>query len=137
MATEENLIIDRIGVRQQISVKVNLQIQPSSDGSQPLTICGCSRDISIGGICVLLDEEYRHHPNLNDIIKDADVQISFPSADFTVSVAGKIIWNKQIDVDQDTALALGIKFHEMSPKSRGMLLGFAESLNTKYTQRDN
>lgn len=134
---KENSIKDRVGVRHQVSVKVNLQIQPASNGNQPLNLSGYSRDISIGGICVVLDEEYRHHPYLNDSIKGSGVQISFPSEDFTVSVPGKVIWSRQIDVEQDTVMALGIKFQEMSPKSRGMLLGFADSLNTNYIHRSN
>jgi len=125
---KENSIKDRVGVRHQVPVKVQLQIQPKSNGNPPLTVAGRSRDMSIGGICVVLDAQYRDHPSLNDGIKDASVQISFPSEEFTVSVSGEVIWSRLIDIEQDTALALGIKFQDMSPKSRGLLLGFANSL---------
>ena len=60
--------------------------------------------------------------------KGAEVQISLPSEDLTANVTGKIVWNRRIDIEQDTAIALGIQFREMSPKSRGLLLGFANSL---------
>lgn len=125
---KENSFKDRIGYRQQVPIKVQLQIQLGSNGNSHLALSGRSRDMSIGGICVVLDAQYRDHPALNDGIQDARVQISFPSEDFSISVAGKIIWSRLIANEQDTAMALGIKFQEMSPKSKGMLLGFANSL---------
>jgi CRP-like cAMP-binding protein len=134
---KENSIKDRVGFRQQVPVRVQLQIQSKSNGNPPLSVAGRSRDISIGGICVVLDAEYREHPSLIDSIKDARVQISFPSEDFTVSVPGEVIWSRLIDIEQDTAMALGIKFQEMSPKSRGMLLGFANSLRPEAGPSDS
>jgi CRP-like cAMP-binding protein len=128
---------DRVGFRHQVPVKVQLQIQSGSNGNPPLAVAGRSRDISIGGICVVLDAEYRDHPSLNDSIKDARVQISFPSEDFSVSVPGEVIWSRLIDSEQDTAMALGIKFQEMSPKSQGMLLGFANSLRLEAGPSDS
>jgi hypothetical protein len=127
----ENTTKMRIGSRQQVPVKVHLQIQAGANGNPPLTLAGYSRDISIGGLCVVLDSEYRDHPALNEDIKDADVQICLPSEDFTVNVPGKVIWSRQIDIEQETVTALGMQFQEMSPKSRGMLLSFANSLKTK------
>lgn len=125
---KDNCLVNRMGSRQQVPVKVHLQVQSSNNGNPPLSLTGYSRDISIGGICVVLDPEHRDHPLLDQYIKNAHVQISLPSEDFTVNVPGKIIWNRQIDIEQNTALALGIQYREMSPKSRGMLLGFANSL---------
>ncbi len=127
---KENGVKMRMGSRQPVPVKVHLQIQAGSNGNPPLNLKGYSRDISIGGICVVLDSEYRDHPALNDGIKDANVQISLPSEDFTVNVSGKVIWSRQIDIGHESAIALGMQFREMSPKSRGMLLGFANNLNT-------
>ena len=124
----ENSFKERIGFRHQIPIRVQLQIQSTSKGNPHLSVAGRSRDISIGGICVVLDAEYRDYPSLSDGIKNARVQISFPGEDFTVSVPGEVVWGRLIDIEQDTAMALGIKFREMSPKSRGMLLGLVNSL---------
>ena len=125
-----NLINMRTGSRQQVPVKVHLQIEAGSNGNPPVSLSGSSKDISIGGICVVLDPKYEDQlPSLVDL-KDAGVQISLPSEDFTVNVPGKIIWSRQIDNGHSPAIALGMQFREMSPKSRGMLLGFANSLKT-------
>ena len=125
-----NLINMRTGSRQQVPVKVHLQIEAGSNGNPPVSLSGSSKDISIGGICVVLDPKYEDQlPSLVDL-KDAGVQISLPSEDFTVNVPGKVIWSRQIDNGHSPAIALGMQFREMSPKSRGMLLGFANSLKT-------
>ena len=130
MEENANLINMRTGSRQQVPVKVHLQIEAGSNGNPPVTLSGYSKDISIGGICVVLDPKYEDQlPSLVDL-KDAGVQISLPSEDFTVNVPGKIIWSRQIDNGHSPAIALGMQFREMSPKSRGMLLGFANSLKT-------
>jgi CRP-like cAMP-binding protein len=127
----ENSMVKRMGSRQQVPVKVQMQVESSHNGNPPLALTGYSRDISIGGICVVLDPEFQDNPSLTEIVRDANVQISLPSEDFTVNVPGKVIWSRQIDCEQDTALALGMQYREMSPKSRGMLLGFANSLKVK------
>lgn len=127
---KENAFKMRMGTRQQVPVKIQLQIQVGLNGSPPLILTGYSRDISIGGICVVLDSEYRDHLSLNERIKNANVQISLMSEDFTVNVPGKLIWSRKIDLGDESAMALGMQFSEMSPKSTGMLLGFANSMNT-------
>jgi CRP-like cAMP-binding protein len=129
---EENasLINMRAGSRQQVPVKVQLQIEAVSNGNPPVTLSGYSKDISIGGICVVLDPKCEDRlPAMADL-KDAAVQISLPSEDFTVNVPGKVVWSRRIDNGHSPAIALGMQFREMSPKSRGMLLGFANSLKT-------
>ncbi|CAB1060604.1 hypothetical protein D1BOALGB6SA_5371 [Olavius sp. associated proteobacterium Delta 1] len=120
--------VERMGSRQKIPVKVHVQAQSSINGNRPPDLTGYSRDISYGGICVLLDPECQDNALMKAYGKGAEVQISLPSEDLTANVTGKIVWNRRIDIEQDTAIALGIQFREMSPKSRGLLLGFANSL---------
>jgi c-di-GMP-binding flagellar brake protein YcgR len=130
--TEEstNSIKMRNGSRQQVPVKVHLRIEAGSNDNPPLALTGYSKDISIGGICVVLDPKYLDQVPSGTDLKDAAVQISLPSEDFTVNVPGKVIWSRQIDNGHSPAIALGMQFREMSPKSRGMLLGFANGLKT-------
>ena len=119
-----------MGNRHQVPVKIHLQVQLSNSGNPPLNLTGYSRDISIGGICVVLDAEPQDNHSSTADIKNAHVQVSLPSEDFTVSVPGKIVWIRQVNINQDTATALGIQYREMSPKSQGLLLGIANSLKT-------
>jgi hypothetical protein len=39
-----------------------------------------------------------------------------------------VIWSRRINIGKKATVALGMRFQEMSPKSRGMLLGFANNL---------
>jgi hypothetical protein len=125
---KEDFRIDRIGDRQEIPIKVHLQIHPQSNNEQPLSLSGYSRDISIGGICVVLNSEYRSIPSFEDCVKGARVQIILPKEELSLNVKGTVIWSRRINVEDETTVALGMRFQEMSPKARGMLLGFANNL---------
>jgi hypothetical protein len=125
---KEDLRIDRVGDRQEIPIKVHLQIHPQSNNEQPLSLSGYSRDISIGGICVVLNSEYRSVPAFENCVKGAGVQISLPNEEISLNVKGTVVWSRKIEIEDETTVALGIRFQEMSPKARGMLLGFASNL---------
>ena len=125
---KEKSQIDRIGDRQEIPIQVHLQIHPQSNNEQPLSLSGYSKDISIGGICVVLNSEYRSIPSFEDCVKGAGVQISLPNEELSLNVKGTVVWSRRISIEEETTVALGIRFQEMSPKARGMLLGFANSL---------
>jgi hypothetical protein len=119
---------DRIGDRQEIPIKVHLQIHPQSKNKQPLSLSGYSKDISISGICVALNSEYRSIPSIEECIKGAGVLISLPNEELSLNVKGTVIWSREIKIEDEKTIALGMQFQEMSPKSRGMLLGFASNL---------
>ena len=125
---KEELHLDRIGDRQEIPIKVHLQIHPQSNNEQPLSLSGYSKDISIGGICVVLNSEYRSIPSFEDCVKGAGVQISLPNEGLSLNVKGTVIWSRRINIEEETTVALGMRFYKMSPKARGMMLGFANNL---------
>ncbi len=77
---------------------------------------------------MVLNSEYRSIPSFEDCVKDAGVQISLPNEELSLNVKGTVIWSRRINNEEETTVALGIRFQEMSPKARGMLLGFANSL---------
>jgi len=125
---KEYMRIDRIGDRQEIPIKVHLQIHPQSDNEPPLSVSGYSKDISIGGICVVLNSEYRSIPSFQECVKGAGVQISLPNEVLSLNVKGTVIWSRRINIEEETTVALGMRFKKMSPKARGILLGFANNL---------
>jgi hypothetical protein len=125
---KEEPLIDRIGDRQEIPLKVHLQMHPQSTSQQPLSVSGYSRDISIGGLCVVLNSEYRSIPSFEDCARGAGVQITLPGEELSLNVKGTVVWVRRIKTGDETTVALGMRFREMSPKARGMLLGFANNL---------
>ena len=77
---------------------------------------------------MVLNSEYRSIPSFEDCVKGAGVQISLPNEELSLSVKGTVIWSRRINIGKKATVALGMRFQEMSPKSRGMLLGFANNL---------
>jgi hypothetical protein len=56
------------------------------------------------------------------------IQISLPNEELSLNVKGTVVWSREINIEEETTVALGMRFQEMSPKARGMLLGFANNL---------
>jgi hypothetical protein len=53
---EKTMLTERKGGRLQMPIDVNVQIDKDPSGGNPLVLDGSARDISIGGICVIIDE---------------------------------------------------------------------------------
>jgi hypothetical protein len=45
-----------------------------------------------------------------------------------LNVFGTIIWGKEVRVEKQNNYIIGIQFEEMSPKLRGMVFAFADSI---------
>jgi len=124
--------IYRKETRHLIPATIGLKIFSKSLETNPLTIEGNSRDISIGGICVFVDKETQDiqlHPNS---ILNSEAQVSLQNEAMTLTVAGIIRWVKEIHLEDNKAVALGIKFKEMSPRLRGTIFTFVDSI---YSQK--
>jgi hypothetical protein len=119
--------------RYTLPIKMHLEIRPKSSPENPVVIDGYSSDISIGGICVILNGKHEHTPSVIAALleqeKDQKVRVSFPGETMELKVLGSIAWTHQVHVNGKKTLALGIQFEEVSPKLRGMLFMFANSLS--------
>ena len=109
-----------------------LEIPPLANIKSPIEIEGYSSDISIGGICVVLNGKSEHIPNLlTDLLEDDSknkIRISFPGDTMELKVRGRIVWRHQIHFNGHKTMAVGIQFEEDTPRMRGMLFMFAKSL---------
>jgi hypothetical protein len=56
--------------------------------------------------------------------------MALPSEAVTIKVLGSIVWSKEVYDEQGRTVALGIRFEEMSPQMSGLLMVFANLLNT-------
>ena len=128
---------DKVGVRRavrradrhKLPVKTNLKIWPGTDGYYGLILDGTTRDISVDGMCIVLDAKYANVPSIYKSIKNAKIEISLPSGAMTVNVLGSIVWSNEVYQKEQRSLALGIRFEEMSPQMSGILVVFANMLN--------
>ena len=121
----------RANKRHQLVRKMSLEIFPHSSANFPIILGAYSKNISIGGTCVVLDSidvsVLKSVTSFSKTIKDSKVKISFPNEGMELKVFGKIVWTQEtIDKGKKT-LAVGIQFQDLSPKFRGMLFVFADN----------
>jgi hypothetical protein len=120
------------GGRYKLPIRMSLEIYPKTSFNYPIIVEGYSKDISIGGICVVLDEKdmdvHSSIASFHKSTKDAKVKISLSIEALKLKVSGNIVWTQKIHAHGKQTLALGIKFDEMSPRFQGMLFAFADSL---------
>ena len=118
--------------RYQLPIKMNLELTPRGSFKSPLVVDGYSSNISIGGICVVLNGQSDHIGHLlSSLPETADsnkIRVSFPGKTMELKVWGNIKWRHEIHFNGRKTLALGLRFKEDSPKLRGMLFMFANSL---------
>ena len=114
--------------RHLLPLKMKLKIRPKEEGYPPFILDGFSRDISVGGVCVVLDAKHKNIVSLAKNIKDAGVIIFMPGGGFTLNVSGSVIWSRGVISNGKKTLALGIQFKGMTPKVSGLLVVFADML---------
>jgi CRP-like cAMP-binding protein len=118
--------------RHPLPIRMNLEVYPEEYKDQvdtnPYILDGYSRDISIGGVCVVLDAKYANITSIFKTLKNAKIKLSFPGEAFTLNVWGKIVWSRTVSFEGEKTLALGIQFKEMTPKMSGMLVVLADML---------
>ena len=119
---------DRKSNRHSLPLKMKLKIRPKEAGYSPFILDCFSRDISIGGVCVVLDSKHKNIISIAKNIKDAGVTILMPGGGFTLNVSGSVTWSRGVISNGKKTLALGIQFKGMTPKVSGMLVVFADML---------
>jgi hypothetical protein len=120
------------GGRYKLPIRMSLEIYPKASFNYPIIVEGYSKEISIAGTCVVLDEKDMDvHSSIISFLKstkDAKVKLSMSIEALKLKVSGNIVRTQKIPVNGKQTLALGIKFDEMSPKFQGMLFAFAGNI---------
>jgi len=111
--------------RQDVSMTMKIDVYPDETGRSPVALSGFSSDISMGGVCVVLDPLYEGVFLTNMIGRRAKVKIILPNEAITMSILGTIVWAKSVSLKKRNTKALGIQFKEMPPKLSGLLVAFA------------
>ena len=114
--------------RHQLPLKINLHIFTNANQNEPLILDGYSRDVSIGGLCVILDGKYKSISSIYKNIKTAKIEMSLPEEELVLKVAGNIVWSREFSWKKRKIVALGFRFKEMSPKFKGMFFMMADSM---------
>jgi CRP-like cAMP-binding protein len=114
--------------RYPLPLSMNLEIFPDGSEDAPIVLKGYSRDISVGGVCIVLDGKYANAMGLIKSLRGTEIQVCFPGESLHLNVSGNVVWSKKVFYEGDTTLALGIQFNAMTPKMRGMLVVFADMI---------
>ena len=114
--------------RRPLPIKMDLEVFPEGSKDSPLVLKGYSRDISVGGACVVVDAKYTNITRLLQSLTNAEVQVCFPTEAMTLNVLGNIVWNRKVSFEGENTLALGVQFKDMTPRMSGMLVVFADMI---------
>jgi hypothetical protein len=121
--------------RHQLPLKINLHIFTNANQKEPLIIDGYSRDVSIGGLCVILNSKYKSISAISKNIREAKIEMSLPDEELVLKVAGSIVWSREFSWKKRKIVALGFRFKDMSPKFKGMFFMMADSICYDRTKR--
>ena len=119
--------VRKIG-RHQLPLKINMHIFTNANQKEPLILDGYSRDISIGGLCVILEGKYKSISSIYKSVKTAKIEMSLPDDELALKVSGKIVWSREFTWKRKKIVAVGFRFKKMTPKFRGMLFMMADSI---------
>jgi hypothetical protein len=114
--------------RHQLPLKINLHIFTDANQHEPLILDCYSRDVSVDGLCVILDGKFKSISSLYKSVKKAKIELSLPKEELSMKVSGTIVWSREFSWKKRKIVALGFQFKEMSPKFRGMFFMMADSI---------
>ncbi len=114
--------------RHPLPIKMDLEVIPEGSEDTPLVLKGYSRDISVGGVCVVVDAKYTNITRLLQSLRNAEVQVCFPTESMKLNVLGNIVWSRKVSFEGENTLALGVQFKDMTPRMSGMLIVFADMI---------
>lgn len=111
--------------RRFIRLPISLEITYTGSGSSE-EMAASSRDISEGGVCLVVNKELRQEETL-------DLKIGFPEFEAPLKVRGKVIWVHEFtgldtDVSREKKFYAGVQFTEISKEDRDRIDRFI-SLN--------
>ena len=118
--------------RYELKLKLNLEIFPENLVGKTIALEGFSKDISIGGMGIILDlnsiKNLVNIPSLRSSLKSAKIRVNMPTERLSLMVSGRIAWSREIVNDGAKTVAIGMQFSKMSPRMQGFLFSFINSL---------
>ena len=111
-------------LRQQLPMQINLKIFQEESGKSPLNLSGFTKDISLGGACVVLGAKYQTGDISHLTGKNVKIQMSLPIESISLNILGNIVWGKEIPVEGKKTAIIGIQFKEINHVDQEILKGY-------------
>ncbi len=108
-------------VRHQLPTRVYMKVFEITAGGAPLQIEGFADDISSGGACVVIREQYRFGPPDVMVGKNVKLEVVLSNAAVHLTILGRIVWGKDIFLEGKKSVAVGVRFTEMTDNDRELL----------------
>lgn len=113
--------------RLKLGVELDMKIDLVSDNGRPLQLKGFTQDISVDGICAVLDNDscanLKAHHVADEIIGET-IKIAAGLNYLKVFFSGKIAWWKFISHEGQKTIALGVQLNMLPPNYKGILMSF-------------
>jgi CRP-like cAMP-binding protein len=113
--------------RLKLGVPLDMMIEMVSDNGSPIQLKGYTQDISIGGICLVLDGDSCTNlksRQISDRIVGETIKIAAGLNYLKVFFSGKIAWWKFTSHEGRKTIALGVEFNLVPPNYKGILMSF-------------
>ena len=110
----------RRSVRHEIPIKINLKIFMADDKTE-LDSVGYTRDISLGGACIELEEKYWSAKQEKVVDSDAMLHVYLPNVDETLEIMGTVLWTRNDTRAGKEISLIGIQFKTLSDADRDFL----------------
>lgn len=115
--------------RHAIPVRIKLEVRDVSPETPRLKLKGLARDMSIGGLCALLDGTVQYEIAHRLTGKSVTIFMSLSDEAMAISIRGHVVWTQLLNQDGNQAQALGIQFNKIPPNLSGLLMVFADNLH--------
>jgi CRP-like cAMP-binding protein len=108
-------------VRHQMPTRVYLMVFDTATGGHPQVIEGFADDVSSGGACVVIGEQYRFGPPAAMVGKNVKLEVVLSNAAVRLAILGRIVWGKDILLEGKKSVAVGVRFTKMTDNDRELL----------------
>ena len=116
----------RRGERHAMQVNMTVEIHPAGAPKPVVVLNGSARDLSISGVSFIPETNGDGLPlNLPSLVKDPDhqrVRVAISSEALSMSIPGQIVRTRELMVNGNRTLSLGIQFDDVSPPRARRLL---------------
>ncbi len=117
-------------VRYEVPTKIKLRSFTDRDGNKnPLIVEGITRNMSLGGACVVMGARYLTGPSANIVGRDVNIQVSVPEAEEALNILGTIVWSKEVSDEERTTVVVGVEFKDMTVLDRERLKKYCYGSN--------
>ena len=122
----------RRGERYAMQVNMTVEIHPTGVPGPVVVLNGSAIDLSISGVSFIPETNGTDPPaKLASMVKDLDhqrVRVAIANEALSMSIPGQIMRTRELMVNGNRTLSLGIQFDKVSPRVSGAFLAFAEGI---------